>query len=275
MLDAKEPDAVAAPVVALHGVTVRYGRAMALEDVSVSFSPGVTGLLGHNGAGKSTLMGVLTGMARPSVGQVRLSGVPVDSRGSRTELRRSLGVLPQRFEAFPAFRVREFLEYAAWLRRLPTGETPSAIERALSLVGLTGLADRRIKDLSGGMLQRVGIACAVVHRPRVLVLDEPSNGLDIEQRAAFRDIVRSLDPGTTTIISSHLAEDIAAVCQRVVVLQQGRVVAEDTLAGLIARPRPGTGPVVQDRDVVDVGPVVVDGPGLEQAYLRVLAANGR
>lgn len=275
MLDVKESDAVAAPVVALLGVTVRYGRATALDDVSVSFSPGVTGLLGHNGAGKSTLMGVLTGMVRPSVGQVRLSGVPVDSRGSRTELRRSLGVLPQRFEAFPAFRVREFLEYAAWLRRLPTGETPSAIERALSLVGLTGLADRRLKDLSGGMLQRVGIACAVVHRPRVLVLDEPSNGLDIEQRAAFRDIVRSLDPGTTTIISSHLAEDIAAVCQRVVVLQQGRVVAEDTLAGLIARPRPGLGPAGRDGDVVDAGPVVVDGPGLEQAYLRVLAANGR
>src|SRR6476469_3996674 len=140
MLDANDPDPVATPVVALHGVTVRYGRATALDDVSVSFSPGVTGLLGHNGAGKSTLMGVLTGMFRPSVGQVRLSGVPVDSRGSRTELRRSLGVLPQRFEAFPAFRVREFLEYAAWLRRLPTSETPNAIERALSLVSLTGLA---------------------------------------------------------------------------------------------------------------------------------------
>jgi len=275
MLDAKEADAAAVSVVGLHGVTVTYGRATALEDVSVSFGPGVTGLLGHNGAGKSTLMGVLTGMVRPSGGEVRLSGVPVDGRGSRTQLRRSLGVLPQRFEAFPAFRVREFLEYAAWLRRLPLAETPRAVEQALCLVGLTGLEDRRIKDLSGGMLQRVGIACAVVHRPRVLVLDEPSNGLDIEQRAAFRDIIRSLDPGTTTIISSHLAEDIAAVCQRVVVLQHGRVVAEDTLAGLITRTRPSAGPTVNDGDPAADGPLPVDGPGLEQAYLRVLAANGR
>ncbi|MEW1953228.1 ATP-binding cassette domain-containing protein [Terrabacter sp. NPDC080008] len=271
MVDAKEA-VVAAPVVGLHGVTVRYGRATALEEVSVSFGPGVTGLLGHNGAGKSTLMGVLTGMVRPTLGDVRLSGAPVTTRSSRMQLRQALGVLPQRFEAFPAFRVRDFIGYAAWLRRLPAAETSAAIDRALFLVGLTALADRRIKDLSGGMLQRVGIACAVVHQPRVLVLDEPSNGLDIEQRAAFRDIVRSLDPTTTTIISSHLAEDVAAVCQRVVVLQQGRVVAEDTLAGLIAGTRPPEGPGEHSDGV---GPPTVDGPSLEQAYLRVLAANGR
>ena len=275
MLDANDPDPVATPVVGLHGVTVRYGRATALDDVSVSFGPGVTGLLGHNGAGKSTLMGVLIGLVRPSAGEVHLSGVAVNRRGSRAQLLQSLGVLPQRFEAFPSFRVREFLEYAAWLRRVPVAETAGAIDRALALVGLTALADRRIKDLSGGMQQRVGIACAVVHRPRVLVLDESTNGLDIEQRAAFRDIVRSLDPGTTTIISSHLAEDVAAVCHRVVVLQQGRVVAEDSLAGLIAGTRPPAEPATHAGDASDAIPVVVDGPGLEQAYLRVLAANGR
>lgn len=119
---------------------------------------------------------------------------------------------------------------------------------------MTDRQGARMRELSGGMAQRVGIASAVVHRPRVLVLDEPSNGLDIEQREIFRSIVRSLDPGTVTIMSSHLAEDIAAVCDRVVVLQQGRVVADASTVDLVSA-SPGS---------------AVSGPELEQAYLRAL-----
>lgn len=249
---------VRGPVVSVHDVRVSYGRRTAIEDVSVGFEPGVTGLLGHNGAGKSTLLGVLTGLVRPTSGEVRLDGRAVRSKGGDDGLRRALGVLPQRFGFFPSFTAREFVEYAAWLRKVPRHETADAVARALELVRLQDDADRRMRELSGGMVQRVGIACAVVHRPRVLVLDEPSNGLDIAQRDIFRHIVRSLDPDTVTIISSHLAEDIAAVCGRVVVLQQGRVVADASTRELVG---------------VDAGSAVT-GPDLEQAYLRVLRAHG-
>lgn len=236
-------------------VSVRFGQVEALSEVSTAFGPGVTGLLGHNGAGKSTLMGVLTGLVKPTAGRVRLDGVEVAAGAAhRDVLRRELGLLPQRFGFFPGFTVREFLEYAAWLRKLPRAEVAPAVDRALELVRLGDRQHAKMRQLSGGMAQRVGIATAVVHRPRVLVMDEPSNGLDIEQRGLFRAIVRDLDPGTVTIMSSHLAEDIAAVCDRVVVLQQGRVVADATVHELVSA-SPGT---------------AVSGPELERAYLHAL-----
>ncbi len=243
------------------GVSVRFARTEALRDVTVEFSPGVTGLLGHNGAGKSTLMGVLTGLLRPSEGEVRFGGLPAAAgQPGNSALRASLGLLPQKFGYFGSFRVREFVEYAAWLHAVDPRSVPAAVDRALETVGMVDRQEAKMKSLSGGMAQRVGIACATVHEPRVLVLDEPTNGLDIEQRDIFRGILRDLQqrhPQQVTILSSHLAEDIAAVCERVVVLQQGRLVAD-----------------APTREMVGVGPDAdVTGVALEQAYLRVLGAR--
>lgn len=246
----------------VRGVSVRFGWKQALDEVTVGFTPGVTGLLGHNGAGKSTLMGVLTGLVAPSAGEVMFEGEPAAAgQPGSAALRASLGLLPQRFGYFGGFRVREFIEYAAWLHAMSAESVPGAVDRALAMVRLTDVQNAKMKTLSGGMAQRVGIACATVHEPRVLVMDEPSNGLDIEQRSIFRGIVRDLHerhPEQVTILSSHLAEDIAAVCDRVVVLQEGRVVADATT-----------------REMVGVSPgQEVSGPALEQAYLRVLGVRG-
>jgi len=243
------------------GVSVRFARTEALRDVTVEFTPGVTGLLGHNGAGKSTLMGVLTGLLRPTEGEVVFAGSPAAAgQPGNAALRASLGLLPQKFGYFGNFRVREFVEYAAWLHSMKPLSVPGAVDRALETVRLVDRQDATMKSLSGGMAQRVGIACATVHEPRVLVLDEPTNGLDIEQRDIFRGILRDLQqrhPQQVTILSSHLAEDIAAVCERVVILQQGRLVAD-----------------AQTRDLVGVdADAEVSGVALEQAYLRVLGAR--
>lgn len=241
-------------------VSVQYRWTEALRGVSVEFSPGITGLLGHNGAGKSTLMGVMTGLVRPNSGSVLFHGKPAAAgQPGNAALRASLGVLPQRFSSFAKFRVREFVEYAAWLHSMDPRAAPSAVDRALELVRLGDVADATMKSLSGGMAQRVGIACAIVHEPRVLILDEPSNGLDIAQRSIFRSIVRDLrdrNPEQVTIVSSHLAEDIAAVCDRVVVLQQGNLVADSSTEELVG---------------VEPG-APVSGPALEAAYLRLLGA---
>lgn len=244
-----------APLLEVCNVSVRYRTTEALRDVSVQLQPGVTGLLGHNGAGKSTLIEVLSGMRPASAGRVLFRGEAVDSsRGAQMTLRQNLGMLPQRLSFFPAFTAREFVEYAAWLHRMPRSQVGSAVNRVLELVRLTEHSQTQMRQLSGGMAQRVGIAAALVHGPTVLLLDEPSNGLDIEQREIFRGIVRDLDREAVTIISSHLAEDVAAVCDRVVVLQDGTLVADDTLTALVG---------------AHVG-ATVSGPELEKAYLRIL-----
>lgn len=246
-------------------VSVRFGQATALSDVSAYFSSGVTGLLGHNGAGKSTLMNVIAGVLNPDSGRVLLDGTDVGAgKAGWSMLRQQLGLLPQRAGYFKSFTAREFIEYAAWLHRIPRDRVSICVDQALELVQLQDRGSTKMKELSGGMAQRVGIAAAVVHQPRVLILDEPTNGLDIEQREAFRGIIRSLGASTITVLSSHLAEDIAAVCDRAVVLQQGRVAAQGSLYELVH-------PTASPRGHLET--THVTGPQLEQAYLHILGAR--
>ncbi|MBP2324655.1 ABC-type multidrug transport system ATPase subunit [Kibdelosporangium banguiense] len=212
---------------------VRAGKRMAVNGLSLSLGLGVHGILGPNGAGKTTFIRSLATVIRPSGGDLRLLGTEPGGRSLRS-LRRSIGYLPQQFGYYPRFTVREFVEYMAWLKEMPRPEIPGAVQRALERADLAGRADDKLKTLSGGMLRRAGIAQAIVNDPRILLLDEPTVGLDPAQRIQFRELIRSLAADTCVVVSTHLVEDVAAACTDVVLVNEGRLVYQGTAGSLIA-----------------------------------------
>ncbi|GAA1230103.1 ABC transporter ATP-binding protein [Streptomyces aureus] len=218
------------------GLTVRHRKtpAPALDGVDLDFGPGVHGLLGPNGAGKTSLIRVLATVAEPTGGRVEMLGGDLHKPRERSAARRQLGYLPQHFGYYPGFTVREFVAYVAWLKEMPTALTPDAVERAVERVGLTDRIDEKIKNLSGGMVRRVGIAQAIVNDPLVLLLDEPTAGLDPEQRVEFRSLLRELGLGATVIVSTHLVEDVAAACTQVTLIEAGRIAYRGTPGSLAA-----------------------------------------
>jgi ABC-type multidrug transport system ATPase subunit len=203
---------------------VRAGRRMAVDGLDLSLGTGVHGLLGPNGAGKTTLMRALATVLRPAGGALTLLGQPVGGRLDLRQLRRVIGYLPQEFGFYPRFTVREFVEYLAWLKEMPGRDVPAAVQRAIDRVGLADRADDRMKTLSGGMLRRAGIAQAIVNDPQILLLDEPTVGLDPEQRLDFRALLRELAADTCVLVSTHLVEDVVAACTDVVLIDVGRLV---------------------------------------------------
>jgi ABC-type multidrug transport system ATPase subunit len=207
---------------------VRAGRRMAVNGVDLSLANGVHGLLGPNGAGKTTLIRALATVLRPAGGELALLG-----GASLRDVRRRLGYLPQEFGYYRRFTVREFVEYMAWLKEMPKAEVPGAVQRAIDRVGLTARADSLLKTLSGGMVRRAGIAQAIVNDPAILLLDEPTAGLDPTQRLQFRQLLRDLGD-TCVVVSTHLVEDVAAACTDVVLLDDGKVVFQGTTAELQA-----------------------------------------
>lgn len=216
------------------GLTVRHRRTTALDAVDLDFGPGVHGLLGPNGAGKTSLIRVLATVAEPAEGRVEMLGNDPRRHRERSAFRRELGYLPQDFGYYPGFTVREFVAYVAWLKELPAGDAPASVERAVARVGLTDRIDAKLRTLSGGMVRRVGIAQAIVNDPRVLLLDEPTAGLDPEQRVEFRALLRELGEEATVIVSTHLVEDVAAACTEVTLIEAGRVAYRGTPGTLAA-----------------------------------------
>ncbi|MFI6038785.1 ABC transporter ATP-binding protein [Streptomyces sp. NPDC051315] len=216
------------------GLRVRHRKTVALDAVDLDLGPGVHGLLGPNGAGKTSLIRVLATVARPDAGRVELLGEDVGEPRRRGPVRRRLGYLPQEFGHYPGFTVREFVAYVAWLKELPAAGTPAAVERAVARVGLGDRIDAKVRTLSGGMVRRVGIAQAIVNEPDVLLLDEPTAGLDPEQRVEFRALLRELGASATVVVSTHLVEDVTAACTEVTLLDAGRVAYRGTPASLTA-----------------------------------------
>jgi ABC-2 type transport system ATP-binding protein len=207
------------------GLKVRAGRRrMAVDGLDLSLGTGVHGLLGPNGAGKTTLIRALATVLRPAGGTLELFGESADGRGEHRALRRRIGYLPQEFGHYKRFTVREFVEYMAWLKEVPKADIPGAVQRAVERVGLADRADKRMKTLSGGMVRRVGIAQAIVNDPSILLLDEPTVGLDPTQRLRFRELLQELGKDTCVVVSTHLVEDVAAACTDVVLLAEGRLV---------------------------------------------------
>jgi ABC-2 type transport system ATP-binding protein len=220
--------------VEVRDLVVRFGKRTALAGLDLELDTGVHGLLGPNGAGKTTLMRVLATIDRPTSGRVSVLEQDLANQRALRGVRRRLGYLPQQFGYYPRFTVREFVEYFAWLKEMPADAVPLAVDRAIERVGLTDRADDKLKKLSGGMLRRVGIAQAIVNDPDVLLLDEPTAGLDPEQRVNFRELLRVIGVDACVLVSTHLVEDVTAACSHVTLVNEGRAVFRGTPDDLIA-----------------------------------------
>ena len=212
----------------LTDVTRRFGRNWAVDGVSLSVGPGVFGLLGPNGAGKTSLLRMLATVLPPSSGTLRLLDRDPGKPAGRAQIRRRLGYLPQNLGYYPSFTVLEFVEYFALLKEMPANQVPKAVAAAVERVDLGPKAKARLRTLSGGMLRRVGIAQAIVNDPQLLLFDEPTAGLDPEQRVAFRTLMRDLGQTATVVVSTHLVEDVGAACSEVALMADGKVVFTGT-----------------------------------------------
>jgi len=213
----------------------KFGHTRAVAGVSLEAGPGVFGLLGPNGAGKTSLLRMMATVLPPTSGTLRLLDRDPGSYGPRREVRRRLGYLPQNLGYYPGFTVVEFIEYFALLKEMPPARIPGAVAAAVERVDLGGKAKAKLRTLSGGMLRRVGIAQAIVNEPGLLLLDEPTAGLDPEQRVAFRALLRDLGQHATVIVSTHLVEDVGAACSEVALMDAGRIVFHGTPGELTAR----------------------------------------
>jgi ABC-2 type transport system ATP-binding protein len=274
------------------GVSRRYGHTWALSDIDLNLSAGVVGLLGPNGAGKTTLLRLLATALAPTRGRISVFGLDPEMPDQRTEIRRGLGYLPQELGFPRGFSVFAFVDYVAVLKEWtdPTARH-AEVRRVLDLVDLSSAATKRIRALSGGQRRRMALAQALLGSPRLLVLDEPTTGVDPEQRAALRTVLAEAARKSVVVLATHQTEDVAALCERVIVLDSGRVrydgpvrdlvllaagrvwLADDPDPAARASWRTGTG---RYRNIADRAPTGVDlvEPSLEDAYLLLRAGAG-
>lgn len=285
----------------LKSVSYQYaGGHRAVSDISLNLAPGILGLLGPNGAGKSTLMRILATLARPTAGKVTWNGT--DIAAEPNALRTALGYLPQDFGVYSALSAREFLAFLAAVKGLSGALARERVDACLSLVGLNDAADRRLGEFSGGMRQRVGIAQALLNDPALLIVDEPTVGLDPEERMRFRHLLTDLAGERLVILSTHIVSDVEASATALAVMSAGQLRFHGTPEQLLARAeghvwewnlapeqlaevrskfivcaslrRPDgirVRVVNSDQPHVDAQAVT---PGLEDAYTWLLGANG-
>lgn len=216
------------------GISKFYGNKMAIQDIHFSVASGqVVGLLGHNGCGKSTTMNIITNCLAPSEGEVFIDGVSVAENPIAAKSK--IGYLPEIPPVYPDMTVEEQLTFACGLRRVPKKEYQEQIAKVCAYLNITGVRKRLIHNLSKGYRQRVGFAQALIGDPKLLILDEPTVGLDPQQIIELRELIMRLKEKHTIILSSHILSEIAVTCDRIIVLSNGRLVADDTLSGLVRR----------------------------------------
>ena len=283
----------AALTVSLTGVTKRYRGTPALDSVDLSFGAGITGLLGPNGAGKTTFLRIVATVLAPDAGDVRLLGRVPETADRLAEVRRRLGYLPQEMGFPRGFTAFGFVDYMAVLKEWTAHAARHAeVRRVLDLVDLGNVTTKRISALSGGQRRRVALAQALLGEPDLLLLDEPTTGVDPEQRVTLRQVLSRAGERSTVLLSTHQTEDVAALCDRVVVLDAGRVRFDGPVVDLVATasgrvwladaPHPaaraswrtGTG---RHRNVGEAAPPGADltEPTLEDAYLLLLGDRAR
>ena len=208
---------------------VYHGGVYALNNVDLTIPPGMFGLLGPNGTGKTTLIRILAGIVRPTSGTIRIGEYDGGTERGRTAVKRMLGYLPQDFGMYPDLNAREFLDYIAIFKGLRDRTLRhKRIEALLEIVSLTQVANRKLKTYSGGMKRRIGIAQALLNDPALLIVDEPTAGLDPEERIRFRNLLSELGGNRTVLLSTHIVEDIAQTCQRLAVLKDGHLIFQGT-----------------------------------------------
>jgi gliding motility-associated transport system ATP-binding protein len=221
-------------VIEVQHLTKRYGRVTAVDDVSFRVEPGeILGFLGPNGAGKTTTMRILTGYMPASEGRATVAGYDVFTHPIEAKAR--TGYLPETPPLYPDMTVREYLDFVARIKRVPAGERKSRVDTVMKRTRVDDMASRACGKLSKGYRQRVGLAQAIIHNPEVLILDEPTAGLDPKQIIETRDLIRSLAGNHTIVLSTHILPEVSQTCQRVVIINKGRVVAVDTPDNLTAR----------------------------------------
>ena len=252
-------------------LTKRYGRVIAVDDVSFRVERGeILGFLGPNGAGKTTTMRILTGYMPASEGRATVAGYDVFAQP--IEAKRRTGYLPETPPLYPDMTVREYLDFVARIKNVPSAERRTRVETVMKRAHVDDMASRHCGKLSKGYRQRVGLAQALIHNPDVLILDEPTAGLDPKQIIETRDLIRRLAGDHTIVLSTHILPEVAQTCQRVVIINKGRVVAVDTPDNLTARLRGAETLYVQ----IDArGPHVLAGLQTVPGVTRVAAADQR
>lgn len=209
----------------------RYGKISAVSNVSFDIGRNeIVGLLGHNGAGKTTIMKILSGYLEPTAGNIRIDGF--DLATQTHDIQQQLGYLPENLPIYPEMMVADYLDYAATLKRIPHGERLAAIKQVVRATHLTARIVDPINTLSRGMRQRLGVAQAILGKPRLLILDEPTNGLDPQQTDHMRQLIKRLARRATVILSTHIMQEVDAVCDRVLVLSHGKLVLDEQLKDL-------------------------------------------
>ena len=218
-------------MIEVRNLTKRYGDLLAIDDVSFDVAKGeILGFLGRNGAGKTTTMRILTGFLPATSGSAKIAGFDVFEKP--LEVKRRIGYLPENPPVYPDMTVRGYLRFVSKIKGLAHARIPGELERVAALTSITAVMDRVIANLSKGYRQRVGLAQALLGDPDVLILDEPTVGLDPIQVREFRDLIRSLAGKHTVILSTHILSEITATCQKALVIRQGKVVAFDDLETL-------------------------------------------
>ncbi|MGD8908914.1 MAG: ATP-binding cassette domain-containing protein [Chromatiales bacterium] len=213
-----------------------YGDLTAVNKVSFGINQGeIVGLLGHNGAGKTTIMKMLTGYLEPTAGSIEIDGL--DIANNRKAVQQRIGYLPENDPLYPEMTVIDYLDYAAELHGVPADDRLECIWKAIERAGLADRAADRIATLSRGYRQRVGVAQAIIHNPRLLILDEPTNGLDPTQVQQMRELIRSLAQHATVILSTHILQEVQAICDRVIIIRNGRKALDATMEELRAGKR--------------------------------------
>jgi ABC-type multidrug transport system ATPase subunit len=210
----------------------RYGQHWALRQISLRCEPGLLGLVGPNGAGKTTLMRMIATLLEPTEGTISWNGQDLRTHGAA--LRQALGYLPQEFGIYPEFTGRQFLRYLSEMKGLPKPLAHRRVDEVLEIVQMEQVADRKLPTYSGGMKQRIGIAQALLNDPELLIVDEPTAGLDPAERVRFRTLLASLTSNRVIILSTHIISDVEAVASRLMILREGRVLTDTTLEALLA-----------------------------------------
>ena len=212
----------------LQNLRKQYGKKCAVNNVSADLVPGIYGLLGANGAGKTTLMRMICGILKPTSGSIRFNGKTMEQLGEKYYAR--LGYMPQDFGFYPEFTAREFMLYMAAVKGLDKRQAKKRTEDLLYMVNLTDVADKKVKSYSGGMKQRLGIAQAELNRPSILILDEPTAGLDPKERVRFRNLISDFAREKIVILSTHIVSDVSYIADTILMMKQGRFLLQEPMS---------------------------------------------
>ena len=243
----------------LEHLVKRYKSKCAVDDVSVNLEPGVYGLLGVNGAGKTTLMRMICGVLKPTSGTIKLDGKTIEDLGE--DYYANLGYMPQDFGFYPDFTAKEFMMYIAAVKGMDKKSAKARTEELLGMVNLEDVADKKIKSYSGGMKQRLGIAQAELNNPSILVLDEPTAGLDPKERVRFRNLISDFAKEKIVILSTHIVSDVSYIADTILMMKQGKI--------LFKKPRD----TVTDSIKGKVWELVVDEKCADEYSERFMVAN--